>query len=67
MDQSIEAIEAGIASLKAHAREYRRLAAEHRAADNLLIADKMTEAADDCEVRAVELEGLLAEQARSAG
>jgi len=65
MDRSIEAIETEIASLREHAREYRRLAAEHRAADNLLIAAEMTGAADDCEVRAVELEGLLAEQARS--
>jgi hypothetical protein len=61
MEQTIEAIEAEIANLKEHAREYRRVAAEHRAADNLLIADKMTEAAEDCEVRAVELEGLLEE------
>jgi hypothetical protein len=67
MEKSIEDIEAEIASLKEHAREYRRLAVEHRAADNLLIADKMTEAAEDCEVRAVELEGLLAEQMRTEG
>ncbi len=61
MEKTIEAIEAEIANLKQHAREYRPLAAAHRAADNLLIADKMTEAAEDCEVRAAELEGLLEE------
>ena len=66
MEQTIEAIEAEIATLKEHAIKYRRLAAEHRAADNLVIADKLTEAAADCEARAAELETLLAEQARSA-
>lgn len=65
MEQTIEAIVAEIARLKEHAREYRRLAAEHRAADNLLIADKLLETADDCDVKVVELEGLLTEQARS--
>ncbi len=67
MRELVEAIAAKVASLKEHAREYRRLAAEHRAADNLLIADKMTEAAAECEAKAAELERLLADEARPAG
>jgi len=67
MQELAEAIAAKIASLKEHAREYRRLAAEHRAADNLLIADKLTEAAAECEAKAAELERMLTEQARPTG
>jgi hypothetical protein len=61
MEKSIEDIEAEIASLKEHAREYRRVAAEHRAGDSPLVADKMAEAADECDAKVVELEELLGE------
>jgi hypothetical protein len=67
VEKTIEMIRADILSLREHVALYRRLAAERRAADHLLIADKLTEAAADCEARAAELEKLLADQARSAG
>ncbi|HTT81182.1 MAG TPA: hypothetical protein VMF86_16040 [Stellaceae bacterium] len=57
-----EPVAAKIAHLRDHAREYRRLAAEHRAADNLLIADKLLEAAADCDAKAAELERLAAQK-----
>jgi hypothetical protein len=43
------------------------LGAKAAVRSNLLVADKMTEAADDCEVRAVELEGLLEESRKVIG
>jgi hypothetical protein len=67
MEKTIDSIEAEIASLREHASKYRRVAADHRAGDNPLVADKMTEAAAECEAKAAELERLLVEQARSAG
>jgi hypothetical protein len=67
VEKTIEMIRADIASLREHVALYRRLAEERRAADHLLIAAKLTEAAAECEARAAELEKLLAEQARSAG
>jgi len=67
MEKTIDSIEAEIASLREHASKYRRVAADHRAGDNPLVADKMTAAAAECEARAAELDKLLADQARCAG
>lgn len=67
MEKTIELIRADIATLLEHVALYRRLAEERRAVAHLEIADKLTEAAADCEARAAELERLLAERARSAG
>jgi hypothetical protein len=53
-------IRADIAALREHVALYRRLAAERRAVDHILIADKLTEAAAECEAKAAELERMLA-------
>jgi hypothetical protein len=56
-----ESIAEKIANLKERAREYRRLAAEYRAAANLPVADKLKEVAAECEAKIVELERMLVE------
>jgi hypothetical protein len=66
VEKTIEMIRADIATLSEHVALYRRLAAERRAADHMLIADKLTEAAVECEARAAELERMLAEQRKPA-
>jgi hypothetical protein len=60
MQKTAEAIRADIASLRANVTTFRRLAEERRAADHILIADKLLEVAADFEVKAAELERLLA-------
>jgi hypothetical protein len=67
VEKTIEMIKADIATLREHIALYRRLAGERRAADHQRIADKMTEAAAECEASAMELERLLAERYHSAG
>jgi hypothetical protein len=45
MEKSLEEIEAEIARLRDHVADYLRLAAERRAAEHFMIAEKLTEAA----------------------
>jgi hypothetical protein len=59
MDKPFESIVAEIAILREHIARFRRLAEERRAADQPLIADKLTEVASDFEVKAAKLERLL--------
>ena len=61
IEESNEAIAEKIANLKQRAREYRRLAAEYRAAANLPVADKLREVAAECEAKVAELERVLAQ------
>jgi hypothetical protein len=58
MEKTLADIEADIASLRANVTNYRKLAEEHRAADNLLTAQKLMELVIDLEARAAELETL---------
>jgi hypothetical protein len=60
MDKTAEAIKADIAALREHITKFRRRAEERRAADHMLIADKLIEVAADFEAKAAELERLLA-------
>jgi hypothetical protein len=60
IEESNEAIAEKIANLKERIREYRRLAAEYRAAPNLPVADKLREVAAECEATVAELERILA-------
>jgi hypothetical protein len=60
MERTLVDIEADIASLRANVTKYRRLAEEHRTADNLLIANKLMELVIDLEAQAAELEALKA-------
>jgi hypothetical protein len=59
MDKTVEDIKADIARLREHVSMYRKLAEERRAVDHMRIADKLTEAANECEAMARELEGKL--------
>jgi hypothetical protein len=65
MEKSLEEIEAEIARLREHVADYRRLAAERRAAEHFMIAEKLTEAAAECEKMVSELERQLAGRWRS--
>jgi hypothetical protein len=60
MEKTLAAIEADIATLRANVANYRKLAEEHRAAENVLIAKKLMELVIDLETRALELESLKA-------
>jgi len=51
-------IEADVASLLANVIKYRKLAEEHRAAQNVMIAKKLMELVIDLERRLAELEAL---------
>lgn len=59
MEKTVETIKDDIARLREHVLMYRRLAKERRAADHMLIADKLVAAAEECESMANELEGKL--------
>jgi enhancing lycopene biosynthesis protein 2 len=65
MEKSLEEIEAEIARLRDHVADYLRLAAERRAAEHFMIAEKITEAAAGCEKMVSELERQLAGRWRS--
>jgi len=60
MEKTLVDIEADIASLRANVTKYRRLAEEHRAADNVMIAEKLMELVIDLEAQAAELEAIKA-------
>jgi cytochrome c556 len=60
MEKTAEALRAEIASLQENVTKFRRLAEERRAADQILIADKLIEVAADFEAKAAELQRLLA-------
>lgn len=59
MEKTFADIEGDIASLRANASKYRRLAEERMAADQLRIAAKLMELVADFESRAKELEGFV--------
>lgn len=59
MEKTVETIKGDIARLREHVLMYRRLAGERRAADHMLIADKLVAAAAECESMANELERKL--------
>jgi hypothetical protein len=58
MEKTLADIEADIASLRENVTKYRKLAEEHRAAHNAMIAEKLMELVVDLEARARELEAL---------
>jgi hypothetical protein len=66
VEMTIEMIRADIVTLRDHVALYRKLADERRAVEHIMIADKLTEAAAECEAKAAELERLLAEQGKPA-
>jgi len=51
-----------IARLQAQAGKFRSLASSHRSAGNTLVAEKLIEAAADCEQTAAELQAKIAEE-----
>jgi hypothetical protein len=58
MEKTLADIEADIASLRENLTKYRKLAEEHRAADNVMIAKKLMDLVVDLEARVAELEAL---------
>ena len=62
MEKTFADIEADIASLRANASKYRRLAEERMAADQLRVAAKLIEVVADFENQAKELEEFLKSQ-----
>ena len=66
MDKTLADIEANIASLHANVTRYRKLAEEHRAADNVMIAKKLMELTIALEARVAELEALKAKSSIAA-
>ena len=62
MEKTFADIEADIASLRANASKYRRLAEERMAADQLRVAAKLIEVVADFESKAKELEEFVKSQ-----
>ena len=62
MEKTFADIEADIASLRANASKYRRLAEERMAADQLRVAAKLIEVVADFENQAKELEEFVKAQ-----
>ena len=62
MEKTFADIEADIASLRANASKYRRLAEERMAADQLRVAAKLIEVVADFESQAKELEEFVKSQ-----
>jgi hypothetical protein len=60
MEKTLADIEADIFSLRANVTKYRRLAEQHRAAENALIAKKLMELVIALEAKAAELEAVKA-------
>jgi hypothetical protein len=58
MEKTLADIEADVASLRENLTKYRKLAEEHRAADNVMIAKKLMDLVVDLEARVAELEAL---------
>lgn len=66
MEKTLADIESNIAALRANVAKYRKLAEEHRAAANVMIAKKLMELVVELEARASELEELKARTAALA-
>lgn len=60
MEKTLPDIEADIARLRENVAKYRRLAEEHRAAENVMIAKKLMELVIELEARVVELDAVNA-------
>lgn len=58
MERTFADIEADIASLRANAAKFRRLAEERRAADHVPIAEKLMEVVADIEAKVAQLEAI---------